>query len=194
MSYKPTVLLDVDDVIAKYTEFYIHLATEVTGVHFDTEDVTEWDIVAALKLKPQTDLEIRALMDERSLHIPSCPKAVTAVRHLQEIANVVFVTAPLNYGDWVHKRLKWLQNHFQEVIYYPVKDKSFVAGDVFVDDRAENLLNWHDKNYLRYDGRGTAILWDTPFNKNAPTESKNGQPLIRTNDWDQVIKIVKEVR
>ncbi len=195
MSYKPTVLLDVDDVIAKYTEFYIHLATEVTGVWFEPKDVTEWDIVAALKLKPETDLEIRELMNQRCTSIPCDEKAKEAVNKLHEISNVVFVTAPLNYGEWVAKRYTWLKTHFPWMeYYYPCKDKSFVAGDVFVDDRAENLLKWHDRCVLRFNGRGTAILWDTTFNQNAPTESDNGQPLIRTRDWEVVIGNVKDCR
>lgn len=74
---------------------------------------------------------------------------------------VFFVTSPiLTMRSWVHTRTQWLKRHFdaleQDMVF--TKSKHVVCGDVLVDDKPENVLEWAKT------GHGVAYLLLKPYN------------------------------
>ncbi len=90
-------------------------------------------------------------------------KAVEAFRKTD--IKVVFLTAPwTGCKEWDSVRRNWLKKHFEvdgrkDVII--TSGKELVIGDVFIDDKLENIQNW-DKQWGRF-GK-TSLLFETNTN------------------------------
>ena len=87
--------------------------------------------------------------------------AVEALERLQKLARVYVVTTPWPGSFfWPAERIAWLEDlgfaHNKIVL---TSAKYVVRGDIFVDDRPDNLLKW-----LEYHPTGTAVLWKTRGN------------------------------
>ena len=100
------------------------------------------------------------------------------VRCLQQIAEVLVVTSPFKGSPtWAHEREAALEKHFDvshtDVIH--AKRKGFIRGDVFVDDKLNNVLEWRDAH-----PQGKAIHWSS--------EEDSILGVIRTKYWGVVLE------
>lgn len=78
--------------------------------------------------------------------LPVIPGTRDAVARMRMSGNeVFFVTSPiLTMRSWVYTRTQWLKKHFdateRDMVF--TKSKHVVRGDVLVDDKPENVLEW----------------------------------------------------
>jgi 5'(3')-deoxyribonucleotidase len=178
---QPIVLLDVDDVICRCIAGMAKLASAKLGRTIEEHHVTTWDFHKSFG--PEGE-EIKDYIFEEMAREGWClalepfPGAVEGVQMLQSIAQVFFVTSPFKSRTWVHERETWLQNHFGIGRSHIVQTnaKFLVRGEVFVDDKPDNLKLWRDYNRP---GEGEALLWDRPHNQEEHS-------FIRVRSWPEV--------
>jgi 5'(3')-deoxyribonucleotidase len=164
---KPTLLLDCDEVLCSFTGG-LKNTIKRAGIDVDLHESKTWDVFAHLeKSIPKGDLqhiyeEIKSVGFCANLDV--CEGAVEAVKSLQAKGlDIVVVTSPW-YGStyWMGERHHWLMHHFgfdhHQIIQTSSKHR--IKGDIFVDDKPENVQKSSDHN--TWSG---AFLWDTPFNQ-----------------------------
>lgn len=183
------VLLDVDGVLCDFLSPFLRLL-KAMGIEVSEDDLDGWDVlhhVFQRGLAPRWEsLEhLRtAVWNAWGAALPDLqpyPEAIEAVDALRASgAEVYVVTAAMN----PRRRNDWLARHFaiesDHVVYTAAKH--LVVGDVFVDDRPENVASWARAHV------GHAVLFAHPFNRSASWSGLRGR-------WDVVHQLVnREVR
>lgn len=165
-----TILLDVDGVCADFTGRVRALVREVGG--FMKWPVVEWDFIKALDKDVREHVEERlscaSTWNEDNLGpIDGAGSAVIAFRKAGH--RVVFVTSPwASCHEWAHVRTEWLHRFMgaeaSDVI--PARAKELVRGDVFIDDKPQNVAAWREAGLAHgYPGCLGGYLWDAPYNR-----------------------------
>lgn len=184
MRNRPTLLLDVDGVIADFETRFLALARIVTGRQI-VRDPTHSDMGRQCALSEEEAREVwdhvRQIPFARE--IDPYPIAVESVLELREIVNVYFVTAPMRgHPTWAHDREQWLRDLFgdlgQNVI--STHHKYCVRGHIFVDDRTKHVDSWS-----RAHPEGQAFLWNKSYNSDSD--------LPRIKSWRELRGIVDRV-
>ena len=180
------ILLDVDGVVADLNSAFLDAVHDITGRRYQPEDVTDWEFTRCLDLLPhEEDLAWGLYAKEYQRDLQPLPGAQDAVARLEALGEVVFVTAPSSkVKDWVWHRERWIGGHFGPIPSVHTHFKHLVAGDVFIDDKWENIRDWSKAN-----PRGLAILWSTPAN--AGQRLPESMNVCRTNDWNVAIRLVR---
>lgn len=158
MSNQPTILLDVDGVLADFAGALLAWA----GPVYSREQLTEWDLTKALGLEDRQQ-EFDAVASEPGFceSLPLIDGAQVFVEELRSFAEIIVVTSPYSAAKlWTFERLRWLEKHFaitkHDVIF--AKRKYLVRGDLMIDDGPHNI-----DEFLRRDLKG--ILIDQPWNR-----------------------------
>lgn len=183
---KPIFLCDVDGVIADFIGAALITASHVTGELYSRDQVDRWDMYKAIGLNEQDEKESYALLQKEGFcsGLRVLPGAESAVKILQKMTNLWFVTSPLPHSPtWAAEREEWLYKHFNvdraKVIH--THDKSLIAGEILLDDRVKNLVDW-----TAPDGNRVPILWNTYWNEK---ESWDGS---RFQTWEQVFQLIED--
>jgi 5'(3')-deoxyribonucleotidase len=186
---KPRVLIDVDGVLANFVGATIRDMEAHHGFSMSHDDVTTWDIISSF---PVDASRLGDTMRSRwrepgwCASIPVYEGAVEGISILRDLADVFFVTAPMSGAPhWMWERSLWLSQHFnadeRDIVF--TSSKHLVSGDVFVDDKPSNVMEWLHGHHF---GRGVPVIWDRPYNRGY------GLPpvTIRTSDWSVVASAV----
>lgn len=184
--FMSTILLDVDGVIADFRKLYIEIASEIIGAQQCVINPYEWESGDALGLTEDEKKRVDAVLYDQgtALKIEPYPDAIESVLELDRSGHdVYFVTKPLDGADtWASDRILWLRKYFGNKLgnkYVLTGCKHLVRGDIFVDDKVENVQPWKEiwKHSL-------PILWAHEYNSTTPG-------IIRTNKWNRVIELAK---
>lgn len=178
---KPTVLVDVDGPLCAFDKAAVTIVNRLTNKSYSVDDIKTWEIFESIELdNPGIKKVVYDEMKARGniLGLEVQPGAKEGIAKLKQVCELVIVTSPFNGSEtWVHERNKWLEQHFnidaRDVVH--CRKKYHVAGDFLVDDRLENLEQWH-----RRFPDGTPLLWGTPGNR-------NDEGFIRVSTWDEVL-------
>ena len=142
---KPTLVLDVDGVLADFVGATMQFLERNYGIYHD-EPLKTWDFMDTPTLRPfrrvarghwTTPGFVAGLQP-----IPGTIQVVNEARHL---ANVRFATSPMDSNPtWRAERNTWLAQHFgaQEGDVLHTVKKSEQPGHVFVDDKFENVVEY----------------------------------------------------
>lgn len=177
------ILLDIDGVLADWTG----QVKRVVELHGGTMDITRWFKRQSLPAAIQVNVFRIIAAPGFAASLPVLPGAIEAVQQLRKAGHTVqFVTSLWNCPTWVHDRNHWLVRHKlcsapSGVIY--AKEKFMVKGDVFVDDKPENVVAWKQEWPL-----GVPVLWHQPWNESFNALETN---INHFNDWDKLIEIVE---
>lgn len=181
---KPTVLCDVDGVLADFVAGYLAVVEFVAGRKHTHAEVTQFDIGAALGFTPEQSAAIkRGISTGFATALAPLPGAVEGFGRLEEIADVYIVTSPWNScPTWTHEREQWLKRYFgvtsSRVLHGSAKH--LVRGDVLIDDKTETIVKWS----AAHPGK-TAVLWESPWNV------RDAWAGVLTNDWDRLCRTVE---
>jgi 5'(3')-deoxyribonucleotidase len=182
---KVRLLLDVDGVLADFTQTYV-AAVIASGVRVIPPDWQgmEWDIAKELRLTPKEYAKVQALMCMEGVaqRLTPLPGAVSAVKRMAKKADVYFVTAPVpDSPTWGYDRKQWLLKHFGEELGSRVVStecKAVVSGTFLVDDKIENCREWEEENPM-----GIVLRW-------CPAGMTPASGMINVNDWHVVERFV----
>ena len=191
---KPVVLLDVDGVIADFAGYYTQLASEALCKSYPAPSTHKnWRLSESLQFTEREHTRVEHLMMEagRASSIKPYPYAIDAVKGLFTIADVVFVTSPIEISPtWVFDRQSWLVKHFGTEharavhTYY----KQYVNGDFLIDDKPANIRKWKEATVPGT--KRVGLLWGHTFNtiENDPTT----EGMLRVYCWSEVREAIKE--
>ena len=189
---KPTVLLDVDGILADFTTAALRVVHAKTGRMYKPSDVKTWDLFDSIP-EPAAKAAVYAEMKEPGgcSSIPLYPEALEGIARLSQDAEIVIVTSPWKGSDtWAGERERWLEEHFGAHISHVIhaRQKERVHGDIFVDDKASHVNGW--VKYWVDSGRDPAcrgVLWQ---NNNGIEEEVDAR-VLRANGWSDILKLVR---
>jgi 5'(3')-deoxyribonucleotidase len=180
---RPTVLLDVDGILADFIGAALLALRAESGIVVPRETVTTWEVFDSLPPEAQSyKTRVYELMKGKLGCFSMRPYdgSQEGVRRLQGLADVVIVTSPFPDSDfWMSEREKWLKSHFgitRERIIHTCS-KHHVKGDFLVDDKTSHVLKWAECH-----PQGRALLWDMAYNKG--DELPDG--VSRVVGWEQL--------
>lgn len=182
------ILLDVDGVLADFHAATNAFLASAGGPHLPSNSWTLRD-----SLSSEQRVQWEPFMEKKWREpgfcsgIPMFPGSLEAVNRLRDIAEVIFVTAPLGESaHWMWERQVWLEEHLnadnRSVVL--THAKWVCQGDVLVDDKLSNLIEWQHHN-----PQGTAVLWDHGYAWNEPVPST----IVRTKSWDDVVSLLESL-
>ena len=194
---RPTCLVDVDGVLADFTQAALNTLAILSGQRFAPELVTEWEVFDspglynAVSWKDEVYMYMKASGGCRA--IPVYEGAQEGIRRLKEVANVIIVTSPFTGAPtWTHEREAWLKEHFgidnHHVIH--AKEKYRIHGDALIDDKASHVEAW-EGHWGRYGQPGQkylGLLWST-CRTSDPERMRN--TIVR--NWDEVLQQMKQL-
>jgi len=177
------VLLDVDGVSADFVGATLDSLLRLGGPVMTAEDIVTWDIFGSVPRSYEDALTAEWHKPGWCAGIPLYEGARDAVLELREVAEVVFVTTAMNDAPhWLWEREQWLRRNLnaggRDLVFTAAKH--LIVGDVFVDDKASNVAEWH-----RHHPHGTAVLWDQPYNRQ---ETLPG--VLRLGSWAELLEVV----
>jgi 5'(3')-deoxyribonucleotidase len=182
MSKKIRLLLDCDGVLSDFVGGAVRLYNTLTGRRIDPDSIKEWNFTGALEFetKAQKERYDKALRAPGfAMSLDPLPGSKEAVKKLCERVSVHIVTSPLSGSvTWAHEREVWLDLHYgiPHSRVHHSQTKYVLSGDLFVDDKPENVQEWAYYNPL-----GTAFLWDTSGNR-------QDKELERLRSWDELLE------
>lgn len=177
--------MDVDGILTDFHATVAHISTKA-GFPITSKEMSEWEIGSALRNvgAPKEIVEtcLKAISSEGfNTNLEPDKEAQIWLPEVKKIANVLFITSPnFECPTWIPERVKWMYKHFgieKNEILLSI-DKSWVPGDIFIDDCPKNVTRWSSKNHL-----GVALLWDKPYNQ--------ALDIRRVVGWEKLITIVK---
>jgi len=150
------ILLDVDGVVADTRN------TIIDELQLNDPDPKSWDLVKILP--PEDKEEAVALMNEMEFWggLPLIDGAKKAVRLLKAYGHdIVWVTSPWkSCRGWDQARRFWISEHFGDDPVIIRSDKEEVDGDIFIDDKPENVEAWRKAHPNK-----KAFIYDQPYNR-----------------------------
>lgn len=179
-------LFDVDGVCADLVTLMLSdLNRKFPKLNLKMEDITNHDFLSSkgliLSEEPLKFIRNRLTTADYALKAKPIAESLAIISKLKADGHIVkWVTAPYySSKTWCFDRLEWLRNIYGAVAadVYFAEDKSLVFGDVFVDDKIENVIAW-SKQWKD----GTAVLFAQPWN------ASYVGPLIRGN-WATIAKL-----
>lgn len=181
---KKRVLLDCDGVLSDFLTSALKVINASAGSDFKHHEVTAFDICEALGV-PHEWKTLRAACGEKDfcLNMGTIPGSIWGVEALRASADVYCVTSPMSEPNWVVDRNVWLEKHYgiTKPFIVHTEAKHIVTGDVFVDDKVENVKIWAE-----YNPKNLAILFNAPYNKDTNIGLPN---VVRAFDWEDVVKL-----
>jgi len=166
------ILVDVDGVCADI----------VRAVRLEPESCLDYDF-RHLEAKKQEEIERLFQVPLFWRHLPSIPMFGAYIRELElENHEIYFVTAPF-FGEkeWCYQRFMWLKERldikYEQLII--TGSKHLVQGDVFIDDKLSNLVQYRKHNphsmVVRFGNYAYADAWDG----------------LHAQDWADVLTFVR---
>lgn len=161
---KPLVYVDCDGVLADFLGHALREAANY-GHHVARENCTTWDFIDAWPARVRERVRARMNDPQWWRALPVLPGAREALEMLDEVADVIIVTAPWETcGVWATTRTTWLGRHLavnprRALIGAP----KFALGDgVMIEDKASTLRDWHDRQSMPAQRMG--VLIEHPYN------------------------------
>jgi len=181
---KKRVLLDCDGVLSDFLTKALEIINTTAMTNFQHAHVHDFDICESLGLPHMWDT-LKAACGEKDfcLNLELIPGAQAGVSMLRASADVYCLTSPMSVPNWAYDRNIWLEKHFEITNPFVVhtEAKHIVTGDIFVDDKVENVRVWAEHN-----PKSLAILFDAPYNRKTEINRAN---VVRAFSWDDVVKL-----
>lgn len=180
------VWIDVDGCMADFVTAYLRLVQEHTGRVHTHADVTAFELHQCVVSKEENDHIWKNLIDRPGFisGMVDLPGALEAVAELRQLGKVGALTSPHLGPFWMPERAQWLLARGfkkREIVF--ASDKSHVPGDVLIDDRIDNCVDWAKAHV-----GGLAILFDQPWNGAWVPELL----VHRVHGWNEAVALVRE--
>lgn len=180
--YRGTILLDMDDVLAKFDQHLLNLYNLKYNDTVTPADMFDWDMTKYVK--KECGLDIYELMKTPGFfrHLEVKDHAVEVVTRLVENNfNILIVSdSPKGYGHSDYEKntqfvsnpaddkRDWILEHFpmipQSNIFFG-SQKFYIRGDVLIDDKPDTFLKFQQ---LGLD----CILMDRAYNQHIQTDRR----------------------
>lgn len=174
------IYVDIDGTIADLNSEWFRRYNNDTGDNLTVEKVTDWDVskfvIPSVGNKIYRYLELPDLYDG----VLPIPGALQGIRMIREAGNRVIFASAGAYG--ATSKFHWLKRWgFDPGLaaenFISIYDKSLLKGDMLIDDRDKNILDFGDMR---------SILIDAPYNQNFYWHN-------RAKNWADVVSFVSSL-
>lgn len=176
---KKTLLLDCDGVLSNFVDPTCEIISKWMGETYTVNSFNSWDLFTGLpKAVVQKCFEAYQTKGW-CFGLEPYEEALFYLPELKAKFDLYIVTSPMGSSEyWLNERKEWLHHKLgiDEHRVVQTAAKHLVKGDIFVDDKPENVENWA-KHFPDRDAR----LWDMPYNRSAPSS------LVRARSWDDIL-------
>jgi 5'(3')-deoxyribonucleotidase len=158
-------MMDADGVVVDFTTPALVFLAQI-GKPKRYEDVTQWDVFEGDSEWEDVFKETLVSKPGYCYNLKPLPGAIEFVRAAREKYDIAIVTTPYDVPNWYDERKDWLV----DVLGVPrstitfTHHKQYVDGDVFVDDKAENVFKWHEHWNKKRVSR-LPVIMDQPWNR-----------------------------
>lgn len=173
---RKTVLVDMDGVLADVYRLFLDYHFRETG-----EKIDEKDIYGKLEYEAFPLFEKHVHLKGFFQHAPLMEDSQRALEVLNNKYNTIILSSATEFPLSLTEKQLWLLQNFPFISWRQVifcGDKSYVKGDIMIDD--------HNKNLKNFDG--TKILFTQPHNIFIEDSD-----YFRANSWQQVLDILEEI-
>lgn len=191
---KPTVILDIDDVVADLIKYWIKLIHERYGVYAAYEQITEWELEKCTPEYGQLGpAKLFGFFNEPAFwaNVPLVPGALEGVKTLNDETKLHFLTAREGPAiaptyEWFKKNLPFINT--KQLIFSA--DKSIFIGDVFVEDRDKHLKAYVEAPHL---DSALVIGVERPHNNRARND-EHADIWVSPDEegWKKIVEAVLE--
>lgn len=188
------ILIDCDGVLANFDKMFIGIVRDVFGIDFDPSGSQEWDYF--------NHPEVKAIKDQVWKHILGTPGTIYELEKysytddllakLREVGHVECVTSIVSGGTYADERLMWLIDKagFQRDDIHLSYRKYRIEGDVFIDDKPDNVIKWFDSWGTEY----LPVMWNTPGRTPFTIDEVNKPHILQTGNVNDLIQAIKEIK
>jgi 5'(3')-deoxyribonucleotidase len=179
------ILIDCDGVVADFDGMFIHVLRTQFGIEFNPNDSLEWDYFNHPQVIEVKNDVWQYILSTRHLirGIQKFSYADEMIRKLREVGSVEACTSIVAGGYYADERIMWLmeQLDFKRIDIHLSYKKWRVHGDVFIDDKPENVAKWADAWYT---SGGIPVLWQTPGRASTQLDER----ILCTGNVDDVLE------
>lgn len=178
------ILVDADGVLANFAQAVVDMVNEELGTEHQYDHIDQWDMYASMGISKEhgTAFDERIKQNYFCYGLAPIPGAVEGLAELRKHGDVYCVTAPFDGAYWMPERVQWLQDFMgfdrKHVVF--THSKHLVAGEVLIDDKAQNLRDWRAEPHA-----GVSILFDQPWNRNETEFS-------RAEGWANLVEMSRQ--
>ncbi len=174
------VCCDIDGTMYSFQGAYTYMAREYLGVQMPPMSEWEWDTPSHILTKEDQDWMWTKGVELGLFRYGHIIKGtVIGVRKLHEMGYSLSVVThrPRSTTKDTIAWLDYINLPFDEVhILSDGEPKSSVSGDILIDDKPENMTDWHD-----HGRRG--VLFSQPWNQDFPWKE-------RAAGWAHVVRML----
>lgn len=175
---KLRILIDLDGVVFDFTRRWVELANYKYGLCLKDSDIDDWEMYKCTGGR-LSKKKANAIIWESGFfrHMVPIKGAIYAIEVMNAAGHDIYFVTACKAGGFQDK-----EDCLSEHLTFPPKmvfteHKHVVAGDLLVDDKLSNLINWQKDN-----PGGTALCFAQPYN----SEYKG----FRAPDWNGVLTMV----
>lgn len=179
------ILVDLDGIVTDTLPSWLKRIHETTGVLARPENITKWNLNENPPLDTVPFPQLFGPLNEKDFNV-NLPQMADASHYLHQLHkaghDISIVTA--RYGtncmpetlDWLKAMMPWLRT--DKKLWF-IADKHRVTGDVLIDDKAENLIE-----YRKEHPNAHLVTIDYPYNQHAPV----GTHVVQKNgyEWEAI--------
>lgn len=180
-------LIDCDGVMAKWTDMFIRVCREQFDINPTINDGKTWDFFNYPEVVAKKNDIWKYILSTKGLirDLEKYDYADELIAKLRERGEVVCVTSIVSGGYYADERIMWLieEMGFPRTHIILAYRKFMVEGDIFIDDKPSNVVEWADRWYSEC---GTPVLWQPPEKPMTVDDER----IIQTGNVDDLIKYI----
>lgn len=191
------IVIDYDSTLVATHDAVLELYRKQTGdysTRIDDRNL-KWNMAEVCPLWSKDDLENIFTNPELFDYIKAFPNAITTLNNWHKQGDYLEICSLHRMGAGSVAKREWIKENIpfiNKITIIPLIsetqpfDKSSVTGDIIIDDKIDCLLSSPCRYKICYGDYSWNRSWENYQNKNWIG--------FRALDWDEVAKIVKEIR
>lgn len=173
------ILVDMDEVLACWVERVLEWWNQDNGTALTPDDVKSWNIIESMG--PEAKYFLRSCMRSGDFwDLKPIDGAIEGMKKLIDDGHdVIIVTAvPRHAAIAYDRKLEWLRKNMP---FFPLNNfiaaqrKDLVAGDLLIDDNADNLKTFGSNS----------IAFDRPWNRD--------HYGLRVKNWAELLQLIEKM-
>ena len=177
-----TIGIDIDDVIAEFVPYFIHMYNKKYKTKFKLSDIHSYCLSEELgTIQRRIDDEIFGMQVrgeyKKLIPYPDASKYISLLK--KKGHKIILITTRV----CAHDTVEWLkENKIPYDNLFTIKSKQYILGelglDYFIDDNIDNVT------YAEY-FKIKPILFNQPWNTNCVRKN-----VMKANDWREIYNII----
>lgn len=154
---KKSLLIDMDEVIARYTAKVLDTLKRETGISIELDNVKGKFLSQSLDSKIVEIVSSYPYRKGFFRDLEVMPDSRQVIEKLREFYDISIASSCLQHPNSVHDKLAWLRENFPFIPYNKIilcGEKKYLCADYLVDDHPRHLENF----------RGTPLMFSAFHN------------------------------